>query len=222
MSLNLRAFRKRLPLLELRADFEVGPGERVVLAGASGAGKTSVFRFLAGLDRGAEGSIILDGREVTGLVPERREIALVFQEPIVFPALSVIENAAFGLRVRGSSESDRRAQVEPWLRRVGLGGKAEADPEQLSGGEKQRLALVRALVWRPRALLLDEPFSALDPALRQELGSVLLELHQSLTIPLLLVTHDPEEARRLGTRQLECQILSEAPRVHAWGSGQTS
>ncbi len=222
MSLELRGFRKSLPGLELRADFEVKPGERLVLAGPSGAGKTTLFRFLAGIDREADGSVFLLGQDITRLAPEKREVALVFQEPMVFPALSVVENAAFGLRVRGVGESERRERVIPWLKQVGLGGRLESDPESLSGGEKQRLSLVRALVWKPRALLLDEPFSALDPSLRGELGSLLLELHQNLTIPLLLVTHDPDEARRLGTRQLACQILSETPRVHAWSAARNS
>jgi ABC-type Fe3+/spermidine/putrescine transport system ATPase subunit len=226
MALQVRSFHTRFSGLEIRADFTVQSGERVVLSGPSGSGKTTLFRFICGLHSGlqsdtaapAEGRVWLEGREITDTPPEKREIGVVFQEPTIFPYLSVLENAALGLRVRGVGATHRRELTLPWLERVGLGAKLEVDPDLLSGGEKQRLALVRALVWKPKALLLDEPFTALDPALRLELGSILMELHQSLTIPLLLVTHDRTEAERLGTRELECQVLSASPRIHVWNS----
>lgn len=221
MALQVRSFITRFSGLEIRADFTVQPGERVVLSGPSGSGKTTLFRFIAGLQGAVnvpEGQVWLEGKDISHRPPEKRDIGVVFQEPVIFPYLSVLENAAFGLRVRGVGTSDRRELTVPWLERVGLGAKLETEPELLSGGEKQRLALVRALVWRPKALLLDEPFTALDPSLRIELGSMLMELHQSLTIPLLLVTHDRAEAERLGTRELQCQVLSDAPRVHSWKS----
>lgn len=226
MALQVRSFQTCFSGLEIRADFTVQSGERVVLSGPSGSGKTTLFRFISGLQPSFGGSpgaptggqVWLEGRDITGTPPEKREIGVVFQEPVIFPYLSVLENAALGLRVRGVGETQRREFTLPWLERVGLGGKLEADPDLLSGGEKQRLALVRALVWKPKALLLDEPFTALDPALRLELGSILMELHQNLTIPLLLITHDREEAERLGTRELCCQVLSDAPQVHSWKS----
>lgn len=211
MSLELRGFQKRLREIqgfEIRADFAVKPGERLVLSGLSGSGKTTIFRFLAGLDRDAAGQVFLQGRDVTSLDPEKRGIGVVFQEPIVFPTLSVLENAAFGLRVRGVGAEARREMTLPWLKRVGLASRLGVASDQLSGGEKQRLALVRAWVWKPGAVLLDEPFSALDPGLRHELGELLLEFHQSLTIPLVIVTHDPQEAARLGTRQITGQVLT--------------
>lgn len=216
MSLEIRNYKKRWSALQLEAGFAARAAERLVLSGPSGSGKTSLFRFIAGLDPEGEGEVRLEGASISGLAPEHRGLGVVFQEPIVFPHLSVIENAAFGLRMRGIGASERRATVLPWLERVGLAGRLDSDPDTLSGGEKQRLALVRAVVWKPRALLLDEPFSALDPGLRHELGRVLLDLHQRLTVPLLLVTHDLEEARRLGTRVLECQILSGSPNRHLW------
>ncbi|MFN7684291.1 MAG: ATP-binding cassette domain-containing protein [Oligoflexia bacterium] len=228
MSLELKRFRKAFSNFELRAHFSVEDRERLVLRGPSGCGKTTLFRFIAGLDHShrhshshrINGELWLDGREITELAPEQREIGVVFQEPIVFPALSLVENAAFGLKVRGVPRAQRHEIVLPWLRRVGLGERLDVEPDQLSGGEKQRLSLVRAVVWKPKALLLDEPFSALDPGLRQELGEIVIELHQSLTVPLVLVTHDPQEASRLGTRELDCQILDGPAgshhRIHEW------
>lgn len=221
MSLAIRGFRRLFSSIEIRADFEVRPDERLVISGPSGSGKSTILRFVSGLDspgdRNVQGRVLLGERDVSGLAPERRDMGMVFQEPLVFPALSVIDNASFGLKVRGMGADERREAVLPWLERVGLRHRLEADPDTLSGGEKQRLALVRAVAFGPKALLLDEPFSALDPALRLELGALVSELHQKLTVPLVLVTHDPAEAERVGTRTLACQIISEgSPVLHRW------
>ena len=213
--LRVDGFRVQFPQLAMEAGFHVSRGERLVISGASGSGKTTIFRFMAGLEvEGLEsGRILLGAADLTGIPPERRSFGVLFQEAQVFPSLSVFENAAFGLRVRGVGMEERRRQVEPWLERAGLSRAADTAASSLSGGEKQRLALVRALVWRPEALLLDEPFSALDPGLRREMGDWLLELHRDHPVPLVLVTHDEEEAARIGTRILPLQVDG---RVHRW------
>ncbi|NDD92861.1 ATP-binding cassette domain-containing protein [bacterium] len=207
-SLRLEQFRADFLDLSIEAAFSVGPGERLVLNGPSGSGKTSIFRFISGLNAPGEvrGRVYLGAQEITQLPPERRELGVVFQEAQLFPNLSILENAAFGLKVRGVEKKERRSRVMPWLERCGLGRSAEASPLSLSGGEKQRLALVRALAWGPRALLLDEPFSALDPVSRREMGDWLMELHRENPVPLVLVTHDPDEAARVGARILAVQI----------------
>jgi len=190
---------------ELRADLEVGPGERVVLMGPSGSGKSTLLRAIAGIQEGfapLSGSVRLGERELSGLPPEERDIGFVFQDQALFPSLSVLENAAFGLRMRGVPRSEREAQVRPWLEKLGLTRYADSQVGGLSGGEAQRVAFVRALVWKPRLLLLDEPFSALDPALRDRLRLQLLELHREWPVPMLLVTHDEADVRAIATRTL--------------------
>ncbi|MBU6374556.1 MAG: ATP-binding cassette domain-containing protein [Bdellovibrionales bacterium] len=208
MSLQVTDFHASFSGLSIEASFRVLPGERLVLSGPSGSGKTSLLRFIAGFsgNNSAAGKVFLAGQEISLRVPERRELGVIFQEPQVFPSLSVLENAAFGLRVRGVGRRERRDRVLPWLERVGLGPLADQSPLTLSGGEKQRLALVRALAWGPQALLLDEPFSALDPISRREMGQWLIEIHRENPIPLLLVTHDQDEATRVGTRILAPEI----------------
>jgi len=219
--LKLEDFQVRLPRLTIRAAFEVGSGERCVLTGPSGGGKTTIFRFLAGfpVDGLESGRLLLGGEDLTGTAPESRGFGVLFQEAVVFPALSVVENAAFGLKARGVRQEERRARVLPWLEKCGLVASADGPAAALSGGEKQRLALVRALCWQPRALLLDEPFSALDPALRAEMGRWLVELHAAHPVPLILVTHDPEEAARIGTRSL---AMASEGGVHFWGTEKGS
>jgi putative spermidine/putrescine transport system ATP-binding protein len=201
--LRVQGLRKSWGAFELRADFEVGPGERAVLLGRSGSGKSSLLRVLAGLepwDPAADsGQIWLGEQELTHCSPEQRQIGVVFQDQALFPALDLIDNASFGLMMRGVSRLERQKQAEPWLDRVGLLRQIGTPVDRLSGGERQRLAFVRAWVWNPRLLLLDEPFSALDPGLRGVLRRELLELHALWPVPLLLVTHDEADAEELGT-----------------------
>jgi ABC-type Fe3+/spermidine/putrescine transport system ATPase subunit len=179
------------------ASFELARGERAAVVGRSGSGKTTLLRLLAGLEPCVGGRITLEGRDLTALAPEKRGLGYVFQDQALFPALDVLGNVAFGLQARGVVRSEREDRARDWLARVGLADRARDDVRVLSGGERQRVAFARALVIQPAALLLDEPFSALDGVSRGELRSRLLELHSEWPVPLLLVTHDPEDARAL-------------------------
>lgn len=197
--IEARGLARRIGDFTLEADFRLGRGERMVIQAASGAGKTSLLRTVAGLEPAERGSLWLDGREITRLAPPERGIGVVFQDAALFGAMSLAENAAFGLRVRGVGKAERREQALQWLERVGLAGRGDDSVDILSGGEKQRVAFVRALIWKPRLLLLDEPFSALDPGLRQTLRRELLGLLQEWPVPMILVTHDREDAEALAT-----------------------
>jgi len=178
----------------LEAHFEVRPAERAALVGRSGSGKTSLLRMIAGLDRaagnGCSGRVLLGEDDMTHWPAERRNIGMVFQDAALFSARNVLENAVFGLKMRGVGREEREAEARRWLAKVGLQGRERSPVSELSGGEKQRVALVRALIWKPRCLLLDEPFSALDGALKADLRQELIELHRMWPVPLVLVTHD--------------------------------
>ncbi len=179
----------------------VGPGEAATVMGPSGAGKSALLSFVGGhLDRAftASGRVFLDGRDVTTLPPERRAIGLLFQDDLLFPHLSVGANVAFGLdpEVRGGAA--RRAQVAATLAEAGLDGFSDRDPATLSGGQRARVALMRSLVAAPKALLLDEPFGRLDLALRRDFRRFVLDAAQRRRLPVLLVTHDPEDAEAAG------------------------
>ncbi len=181
---------------------EVVPGETVAVLGPNGAGKTTLLRALAGLTPLSAGRIVLDGAVLDDpqrgvlVPPEERPLGVVFQDYLLFPHLSALDNVAFGLRCRGAPRRDARREAHAWLERVGLGAQAKARPHRLSGGQQQRVALARALAVRPRVLLLDEPLSALDVATRGELRALL----GSFAGVKLLVTHDPLEARALADR----------------------
>lgn len=181
-------------------DLDVAAGERFALLGPSGSGKTTLLRIVAGLDQPDRGDVRIGGVSLRGVPAERRGLGVVFQEPLLFPHLTVGENVGFALRLRGVHARSRRALVEEALEQVGLAGYGGRRPQQLSGGQAQRVALARALVTRPRLLLLDEPFSALDTPLRRELRGWLTELQERTGTTLLLVTHDQEEALAVGQR----------------------
>ncbi len=205
--IRVEGLRLRVADFELRADFRLEPGERCALVGRSGGGKTTLLRWLAGLDAAIAGRLFVADRELTVLPPEARGFGVVFQEQALFPALTVEDNAAFGLRMRGDAREKSRRLAREWLARVGLAARARSRVDTLSGGERQRLAFVRAMIWRPELVLLDEPFSALDAANRERLRAALLELHREWSAPVLLVSHDEADVAGLATSRL---VLEEA------------
>ncbi len=179
----------------LRLDrFALARGEHCLVIGPSGAGKSLLLRTIAGLARPETGSIRLRGDEAAALPPESRRIGLVFQHYSLFPHLSVLDNVAFGLAMRGVGRRERRREAGAMLERLGCAGLPDRRPGTLSGGEQQRVAIARALVAGADLLLLDEPFAALDPGIRAVCRSELTELRRSLDLTVLEVTHAPDEA----------------------------
>jgi NitT/TauT family transport system ATP-binding protein len=187
--------------------FQVGVGEFVCLLGPSGCGKTTIMNILAGLDAPTSGRALLDGRPIAGPGPDR---AVLFQEPALFPWLSVVGNVEFALRFVGVAPGDRRARAMHWLENVRLAGLADAQPHELSAGQRQRAALARALACDPDVLLADEPFGALDAQAREllqnELQRVWVESHGTKTF--VFVTHNVREAALLADRVI---LMTRAP-----------
>ncbi|MBI4539235.1 MAG: ABC transporter ATP-binding protein [Gemmatimonadetes bacterium] len=202
MALELRGLAKRFGDVAAVRDLtlELEPGEFVTLLGPSGCGKTTVLRLIAGFETPDAGRLIFDGREVTSLSPQRRRFGMVFQNYALFPHLNVYENVAFGLRARRMRGPEIRSRVERALERVDLPGFGPRAVQELSGGQQQRVALARALAIEPPLLLLDEPLSNLDAALRQRTRAELRALVKALGITALFVTHDQEEAFDLSDR----------------------
>ncbi|HEY2797557.1 MAG TPA: ATP-binding cassette domain-containing protein [Thermoanaerobaculia bacterium] len=183
-----------------RVSLEVQTGELFVLLGASGSGKSTILRMVAGLAAPDEGLIRFADRDVTRVPPQKRDVGLVFQNYSIFRHMTVGENIEFGLRIRGAPGAEREHRREELLELVGLGGLAARYDSQLSGGQRQRVALARALAYKPGVLLLDEPFGALDVKIRSQLRQNLKEIQKSLGVTTVLVTHDQEEAFELGQR----------------------
>ncbi len=181
-------------------DLDVGSGEFVSLLGPSGCGKTTVLRMVAGLIAPSSGEIVIDGADVTPLAPHRRKLGLVFQSYALFPHLNVFDNVAFGLRRQGVRGEELKRRVTATLELVKLGHVATRLPRQLSGGQQQRVALARAVAPRPQILLLDEPLSNLDAALRDEMQIEIKRLQRELGVTSLFVTHDQAEALSLSDR----------------------
>lgn len=178
----------------------VESGSMTALLGPSGAGKTTTMKLIAGLLTPDTGEIALDGKPITTLPPERRDVAMVFQNPLLFPHLTVAQNVGFGLRMRGMPAAEIAATVAGMLDRVQLADMRDRRPSQLSGGQQQRAALARALILRPKLLLLDEPLSNLDPALRDEMRQLIQGLQRETGITTLIITHDQAEAVALADR----------------------
>jgi sn-glycerol 3-phosphate transport system ATP-binding protein len=178
----------------------VAGGSFTVLVGPSGCGKTTILRMIAGLEEATSGRILIDGKDVTGLEPGERGIAMVFQNYAIYPHMSVGENVEFGLRNAGIPRGERRRLVEYTLGLVGLGEYTGVKPSKLSGGQRQRVALARAISKRPRVFLMDEPLSNLDAQLRDQMRTELIELHRKLEATFVYVTHDQIEAMTMGER----------------------
>ena len=175
-------------------DLEVQDGQMVAVLGPSGSGKTTLLRVAAGLESPESGDVLLDGMSVLGVPPERRDLTVMFQKPLLFPHLSVLDNVAFADRLRGRSRSRSRAAAQRYLDLVHLGDLGPRRPRQLSGGQEQRVALARALAASRRVMLLDEPFSALDTGLRASMHQLLGEVRAALEPTIVVVTHDLDEA----------------------------
>ena len=179
---------------------EVAPGELVVLLGPSGCGKTTTLRLIAGFIAPDDGDIRLDGQSIVALPPHKRDMGIVFQSYALFPHLTVARNIAFGLEMRHMASAATAARVEEMLRLVRLETFATRLPRQLSGGQQQRVALARALAIHPRLLLLDEPLSNLDAALRADMAREIRLLQQARGITTIMVTHDQAEAMAMADR----------------------
>jgi spermidine/putrescine transport system ATP-binding protein len=181
-------------------DFSIREGEFFSLLGPSGCGKTTTLRMIAGFVEPDAGRILLEGKDVTSVPPNRRPVNMVFQQYALFPHMSVYDNVAFGLSVRRVPKSEHRGRIEELLRVVSLEGYEKRKPRQLSGGQQQRVALARALVNRPAALLLDEPLGALDVKLRKQMQLELKRIQHELGTTFVYVTHDQEEALAMSDR----------------------
>ncbi|KXO75880.1 ABC transporter ATP-binding protein [Brucella anthropi] len=195
-TLQLRNLTKRYSSFEAvsNLDLEVPRGSLLTLLGPSGCGKSTVLRMIAGFLNVTSGGIVVDGKDISGVEPNFRDIGMVFQNYALFPHMTVESNIAFGLKMRGVSKEEQATRVRDALEMVRLSHLADRYPSQLSGGQQQRVALARAVVIRPKLLLLDEPLGALDRHLREGLQSELRELQQKLGITSILVTHDQDEA----------------------------
>jgi ABC-type Fe3+/spermidine/putrescine transport system ATPase subunit len=194
---------------------DIPSGAFISLLGASGCGKTTLLRIVAGLESTTTGRVEIAGRDVTRLPPEKRDIAMMFQSYALLPHLDVAGNVRFPLRMRGiGTAKEQRARVAEALETVQLGHLASRRPRQLSGGQQQRVALARAIVSRPRVLLLDEPLSNLDARLREDMQVELIELHRRLGLTTQFVTHDQEEALSLSDRI----VLLNGGRIEQQGS----
>ncbi|MDX6617447.1 MAG: putative spermidine/putrescine transport system ATP-binding protein [Solirubrobacterales bacterium] len=181
-------------------DLEVAHGEFFTLLGPSGSGKTTTLRMIAGFEDPDAGTLELAGRPVAGLPPYDREVNTVFQDYALFPHMTVAENIEYGMRVKGTDKAERQRRRTEALQTVSLTGLEERKPSELSGGQQQRIALARAIVNRPRVLLLDEPLGALDLKLRERMQVELKTIQQEVGITFVYVTHDLEEALTMSDR----------------------
>jgi putative spermidine/putrescine transport system ATP-binding protein len=202
----------------------IGSGEFLSLLGPSGCGKTTALRLVAGFDRPTSGRVLVEGRDVTGVPPNRRDMGMVFQAYSLFPNMTAERNVEFGLRIRKEGRDRRRLRVRELLDLVGLGHAATRYPHQLSGGMQQRVALARALAISPKVLLLDEPLSALDAKVRVQLREEIRRIQLELGITTIYVTHDQEEALSVSDRVAvlsQGRIEQIGPPAEIYGSPST-
>ena len=203
VSLELKEIKKSFTEGEAVLDnisLEISKGEFITLLGSSGCGKTTTLRIIAGLEQPDAGSVWLDGREVTGLEPNQRDVNTVFQNYALFPHMNVAENIGYGMKLKKVPKSEIRKKVSQMLELVQLKGYEKRKPSELSGGQKQRVAIARALVNNPKVLLLDEPLGALDLQLRRAMQIELKHLQKKLGITFIYITHDQEEAINMSDR----------------------
>jgi len=175
-------------------ELNVPEGSFVCLLGPSGCGKTTLLRMIAGLEQPTQGGILIDGADITGIPTHKRELGMVFQSLALFPHLSVADNISYALRIRGASKDEQHVRVQELLALIHLDGYGDRAVSQLSGGQRQRVAIARALALSPKLFLLDEPLSALDAKLREDMQVELRQLQQKLGITTIVVTHDQREA----------------------------
>ena len=197
VSLELKEIKKSFTEGEAVLDnisLEISKGEFITLLGSSGCGKTTTLRIIAGLEQPDAGSVWLDGREVTGLEPNQRDVNTVFQNYALFPHMNVAENISYGLKLKKVPKSEIRKKVSQMLELVQLEGYEKRKPSELSGGQKQRVAIARALVNNPKVLLLDEPLGALDAFTRMNMQDMLMDIWQKHNMTMIMVTHDVDEA----------------------------
>lgn len=200
--------RDGMPLIEV--DHHIHPGEILTVMGPSGVGKSTLLAYITGtLPSGFKGTgqVLLDCEDVTGLPPHKRRIGILFQDDLLFPHMSVGANLAFGMPA-GGGKAARIAAINGALCEVGLDGYSDRDPATLSGGQRARVALVRMLLSKPAALLLDEAFSRLDADLRAQVRSLVFKVAQDRALPVLMVTHDAEDAAAAGGTVIELKSLS--------------
>ncbi len=183
-----------------RLNLTIQEGEFFSLLGPSGSGKTTLLKLVAGLLPPDSGEIWFGDADLTSILPEKRRFSMVFQHSLLFPHMNVEDNTAFGLKMQKVGKKKRLSEANQMLELVGLRGFESRFPDELSGGQQQRVALARALVANPRVLLMDEPFSALDPGLREEMRELLSQIHKKLRVTVLFVTHDRQEAFELSDR----------------------
>ena len=200
--LQLRQIRKSFDNTEVLKgiDLEVAQGEFITLLGASGCGKTTTLRIIAGLELPDAGQVILKGQDITNREPNKRDVNTVFQNYALFPHMNVSDNVGYGLKIRKVPKAEIERKVEQALRLVQLEEYGKRMPDQLSGGQKQRIAIARAVINEPKVLLLDEPLGALDLKLRRQMQLELKRLQKQLGITFIYITHDQEEAINMSDR----------------------
>jgi sn-glycerol 3-phosphate transport system ATP-binding protein len=201
-TLSLRDVRKSFNATQVLhgIDLDVADGELIVIVGASGCGKSTLLRIVAGLETATSGQVVISGRDVTGLEPADRDIAMVFQNYALYPHMTVFGNMAYGLKIRGLPRAEIEKRVRDAAEILGIGPLLDRKPKQLSGGQRQRVAMGRAIVREPALFLFDEPLSNLDAKLRVQMRAEIRRLQRRLGVTSLFVTHDQVEAMTLGDR----------------------